>query len=215
VPDLTAPLVSLVTNGVGSYGVLAVFLLMILESACIPVPSEALMLYGGFLAARGEASIIAIIAAGVAGNLIGSGIAYYAGRRLGREWLLNPRLRWLHITPKRLDMADRWFDRHGTKAVLIARCLPIIRTFISLPAGMAKMPAVRFSLLTVIGCVPWVTALGLAGQALGANWEDLQHYLHYVDYVIVLAVVGGAAWLIVRHRARRRARGAAIVPSEH
>jgi membrane protein DedA with SNARE-associated domain len=204
VPDLTAPLVSLVTEGVGAYGVLAVFLLMILESACIPVPSEALMLYGGFLAARGEAGIVAIIVAGVAGNIIGSWIAYYVGRRLGRDWLLHPRLRWLHITPRRLDLADGWFQRHGDKAVLIARCLPIIRTFISLPAGMAKMPALRFTLLTAIGCIPWVTALALGGRAVGSQWEDLQHYLHYFDYAVVLAILAGAGWLLWRRRSRKR-----------
>jgi membrane protein DedA with SNARE-associated domain len=202
VPDITAPLVNFATDQVGSYGALAVFLLMILESACIPVPSEAIMIYGGFLVSQGDASLGWIIAAGVAGNVVGSWIAYGVGRYKGREWAL--RWHWLHITPKRLDEADRWFARWGDWAVLFSRCLPIIRTFISLPAGIARMPFVRFTLLTLIGCIPWVVMLTLAGRAVGDNWEDLQHNLHYFDYALVLAIIGGVVWLVVRHRRRRR-----------
>jgi len=210
-PDLTAPLVNFATDQVGSYGALAVFLLMILESACIPVPSEAIMIYGGFLVSQGDASLIWMVTAGVAGNVIGSWIAYWVGREKGREWAL--RWHWLHITPKRLDAADRWFDRYGDWAVLISRCLPIIRTFISLPAGIARMPFWRFTLLTLIGCIPWVLMLTLAGRAVGDNWEDLQHNLHYVDYALALAIVGGVAYLVVRHRRRRRRLGMAISPA--
>ncbi|MGD9694816.1 MAG: DedA family protein [Thermoleophilia bacterium] len=199
-PDITGPIVNFATEQVGSYGLLAVFLLMILESACIPVPSEAIMLYGGFLVSRGDESLLWMVVAGVAGNVIGSWIAYAVGRYRGREWAL--RWHWLHITPKRLDAADRWFVRYGDVAVLISRCLPIIRTFISLPAGIARMPFGRFTLLTLVGCVPWVLLLALAGRAVGDNWEDLQHQLHYFDYVLVLAILGGIVWLVVRRRRR-------------
>lgn len=205
-PDITAPLVNFATDQVGAYGVLAVLLLMILESACIPVPSEAIMLYGGFLVARGDESLLLMVAAGVAGNVVGSWIAYWVGREKGREWAL--RWHWLHITPKRLDAADRWFARHGDRAVLISRCLPIIRTFISLPAGIARMSFRRFTLLTLVGCVPWVLVLALAGRAVGENWEELQHNLHYVDYALVLAILIGIVWLVVRSRRRRVARAA-------
>jgi membrane protein DedA with SNARE-associated domain len=201
-PDITAPLVNFATDQIGSYGTLAVFLLMILESACIPVPSEAIMLYGGFLVSQGKAGLGWMILAGVAGNLVGSTIAYWVGRAKGREWLL--RWHWLHITPKRLDAADRWFGRWGDWAVLLARCLPIVRTFISLPAGIARMPYGRFILLTFIGCLPWVTGLTLIGRAVGDNWEDIQHQLHYVDYVVLAAIVAGVVWLIVRRRRGRQ-----------
>ena len=201
-PDLTAPIVNFATEQVGSYGALAVFLLMILESACIPVPSEAIMLYGGFLVGRGEASMFWIVTAGVAGNVIGSWIAYWVGYAKGREWLL--RWHWLHVTPKHLDWADRWFDRYGDWAVLLSRCLPIIRTFISLPAGITRMPFWRFTVLTLIGCIPWVVMLAYAGRAVGDNWETLQKQLHYVDYALALAIVAGIAYAVIRHRRRRR-----------
>jgi len=104
-----------------------------------------------------------------------------------------------------LDAADRWFARYGDWAVLLSRCLPIVRTFISLPAGIARMPFWRFTLFTLIGCIPWVTALALAGRAVGDNWEDLQQQLHYLDYALVVAIVGGVVWLVVRRWRRRRA----------
>ncbi|MDX6647528.1 MAG: hypothetical protein QOK40_3255 [Miltoncostaeaceae bacterium] len=203
-PDFTGPLVDFATSQVGSYGAIAVLLLMVLESACIPVPSEAIMLYGGFLVARGQTSLIAIIVAGVAGNLIGSWLAYGAGRWKGREWVL--RVRWLHVTPERLALADRWFERRGSWAVLASRCLPIVRTFISLPAGIARMPFGRFSVLTLVGCIPWVTGLAVAGQALGSRWETLQRGLHYVDYAIVVAILAGAVWWLWRRRTAARQR---------
>jgi membrane protein DedA with SNARE-associated domain len=202
-PDLTGPLVDFLTSQVGSYGAAAVFLLMVAESALIPVPSEAIMLYGGFLVARGQESLAVIVIAGVAGNLIGSWIAYWIGRARGRDWAL--RWKFLHITEARLDRADRWFDRWGSWAVLLSRCIPIVRTFISLPAGIARMPFGRFTVLTVIGCIPWVTALALAGKAAGSNWSRLQHDLRYVDYLLVVAVVAGVIWLIRRQRVRRTA----------
>ena len=175
---------------------------MILESALIPVPSEAIMLYGGFLVSQGDENLWLMVGAGVLGNVIGSWIAYGVGRYKGREWAL--RWHWLHITPKRLDSADRWFARYGDWAVLLSRCLPIIRTFISLPAGIARMPFWRFTVLTLIGCIPWVLMLTLAGRAVGDNWEDLQKQLHYLDYALILIILGTIAWLVIRHRRRRR-----------
>lgn len=200
-PDITRPLVDFATTQVGSYGLVAVFVLMVLESACIPVPSEAIMIYGGFLVARGQEELVPIIAAGVLGNIVGSCIAYWVGYAKGREWAL--RFHWLHITEKRLDVVDRWFARWGSWAVLFSRCVPLVRTFISLPAGVARMPFGRFVLLTFIGCVPWVTGLTLLGRAAGDDWERLQRQLHYVDYALILAAVAALVWWLFRRRARR------------
>jgi len=181
---------------VAAHGLEAVFLLMVLESACIPVPSEATMLFAGFNVSTGEMSLFGAVFAGVAGNVVGSWIAYavgYYGRLelVERHHLLNS---------KHVEWADHWFQRHGDATVLVARMLPIIRTFISLPAGVARMPFWRFTVLTVIGCIPWVLALTLIGQAVGANWEDWRDNLHYLDYVVLAAIVIGVIYLIVRWR---------------
>lgn len=200
-PDITGPIVNFATDTVGAYGVWAVFFLMILESACIPVPSEAIMVFGGFLAGQGKVAFWAVVVAGVAGNVIGSWIAWWVGREKGRDWAL--RWHWLHITPERLDAADRWFDRYGGWAVLVSRCLPIIRTFISLPAGVARMPFWKFTVLTLIGCIPWCLLLAYAGLAVGDNWGTLQKQLHWFDYAVALAIIAGIAWMFVRYRRRQ------------
>ncbi len=202
-PDITAPIINWVTEVIGSYGLWAVFVLMTAESALIPVPSEAIMLFGGFLAGQGKSTLLAVIIAGVAGNVVGSWIAYWLGYAKGRDWAL--RWHWLHITPERLDKADRWFDKYGSWAVLIARVLPIIRTFISFPAGVARMPFWRFTVLTIIGCIPWVTALAWMGMLVGDNWESVQKKLHYFDYAVLVLIVVGIVWLVVRSRRRRAA----------
>jgi len=195
-PDLTAPIVNFSVHAIGSYGLWAIFILMFLESACIPIPSEAIMLYGGFLVSAGQQSFWPVVIVGVLGNLCGSLFAYWVGRVKGREWVLE--IHWLHVTPKRLTSAERWFDRWGDWTVLICRCLPVLRTFISLPAGIARMPVWRFITFTVIGCVPWVIGLTLIGEAVGSNWKSFERHLHVVDYVIVVAIVVGLGWLLIR-----------------
>jgi membrane protein DedA with SNARE-associated domain len=116
----------------------------------------------------------------------------------------------LHIKPSHLAMADRWFERHGDATVFFTRMLPIVRTFISLPAGVARMPFWRFTVLTFLGCLPWVFALAFIGQQVGANWEDWKDSLHYVDYAVAAAIVVGVALLILRNRRdRKRPREAA------
>jgi len=199
------PIVDVATEFIGSAGVLAVFLLMTLESACIPVPSEAIMLFAGFSVAKGELTLFGIVAAGVLGNLAGSWIAYALGY-YGRLDLLEKN-RLIQISPKHLKWADEWFRRYGSWTVFFARMLPIIRTFISLPAGVARMPFWRFTLFTVAGSIPWVLALALVGEAVGENWEDWRHKLGYLDFVVLAAIVAGVVYLIVRRRRRSRGTG--------
>ena len=191
-------IVNVATDFIDSVGVIGVFILMLLESACIPVPSEATMLFAGFNVSTGDMSLFGAVFAGVAGNLVGSWIAYAVGYYGRLELLEKNRL--IHINPRHLEWADRWFERHGDATVLVTRMLPIIRTFISLPAGVARMPFWRFTVLTVIGCIPWVLALTLIGQAVGANWEEWRDYLHYLDYVVLAAIVIGVIYLLLRRR---------------
>lgn len=192
------PLVNLATEFIGSAGVVAVFLLMILESACIPIPSEAIMLFAGFSVSRGELTLFGVVAAGVLGNLVGSWIAYAVGY-YGRLDLLEKN-RLIHVSPKHLRWADGWFERHGAPTVFFARMLPIVRTFISLPAGVAKMPFWRFSLYTFAGSIPWVLALALIGEKVGDNWEEWRHKLGYLDYLVLAAIVVAIVYLLVKRR---------------
>ena len=194
------PIVDVATEFIGSAGVVAVFLLMTLESACIPVPSEAIMLFAGFSVSKGELTLFGIVVAGVLGNLVGSWIAYAVGY-YGRLDLLEKN-RLIHVNPKHLKWADDWFAKYGAPTVFFSRMLPIVRTFISLPAGVAEMPFWRFTAYTLAGCIPWVLALALIGEAVGDNWEDWRHKLAYLDYVVAVAIVAGIVYLIIRRRRR-------------
>jgi membrane protein DedA with SNARE-associated domain len=209
--SLTDPIVQFAVDTVDALGLPGVFVLMLLESACIPVPSEATMLFAGFNVANGEYSLFAATAAGVLGNLVGSWIAYWVGRA-GRVDVLEKHGRKLHIKKSHLEWADRWFERHGDATVFFTRMLPIFRTFISLPAGVARMPFWRFSALTLAGCVPWVLMLTFIGKQAGDNWEDWKDSLHYVDYAVAAAIVLGVAYLLIRARRRRKAGGGDPAP---
>jgi membrane protein DedA with SNARE-associated domain len=206
--SVTDSLVTFATDFIKSGGLPAIFVLMTLESACIPIPSEATMLFAGFAVADAAATgghhltLPGIVAAGVLGNLLGSWIAYAVGY-FGRLELLEKHGRALHIRPAQLAKADRWFQRYGAPSVFFSRLLPVIRTFISLPAGVARMPFLRFSALTVLGSIPWVLALALIGKAVRGQWTDWKNNLAYVDYLVVAAVLCALAYLIVEWRRRR------------
>jgi membrane protein DedA with SNARE-associated domain len=208
IASITDPIVNVAVDVVDAMGLPGVFLLMVAESACIPVPSEATMLFAGFNVSSGDFSLGAAVAAGTLGNLLGSWIAYWVGYA-GRVDILEKHGRKLHIKPSHLAWADRWFERHGDATVFFTRMLPIIRTFISLPAGVARMPFWRFSLLTLAGCLPWVLLLTFIGKQAGDNWDNWKDKLHYVDYLVILSIVAGVAYLVLRARRRRGAGPAA------
>jgi membrane protein DedA with SNARE-associated domain len=197
--SITDPIVEVAVDMVDAMGIPGVFVLMLLESACIPVPSEATMLFAGFNVSNGEYSLLAITAAGVIGNLVGSWIAYWVGYA-GRVDILEKHGRKLHVKKSHLEWADRWFARHGDATVFFTRMLPIIRTFISLPAGVARMPFWRFTVFTLAGCVPWVLMLAIIGRAAGDRWEDWRDHLHYVDYAVLAAIVIAIVYLVIRRR---------------
>jgi membrane protein DedA with SNARE-associated domain len=206
--SLTQPIVDFVTNVIGDLGTAGIFILMLLDSACIPTSSEAIMLFAGFKVADGRFTMLEIVVAGVAGNLVGSWVAYGVGY-FGRVELLERHGKWLHITPKHIAWADRWFERYGGSTVFFSRMIPVIRTFISLPAGVARMPFWRFSVLSFAGIVPWVIGFAYLGKAVGDNWDNVQEKLHYIDYAIVLAIAAGVVYLVVHRRRSGRATKAA------
>ena len=196
---------------IGAYGYFAIFILMVAESACIPVPSELTMPLGGALAAGAvpgvHLSLALVIAVGVAGNVAGSYIAWTVGRYSGQTaW--RRLTRFVAGSDDGMARAQRWFDRNGPRSVFIGRLLPVIRTFISLPAGFARMSPVRFGLYTVAGCLPWIAGLGWAGWAAGANWHRVTGLVQEAGYVVgALAVVAVAIMVgvVVRRRHRRAA----------
>jgi membrane protein DedA with SNARE-associated domain len=196
-------------------GLPAVFVLMAIGSACIPLPSEVVMLFAGFAVADPGGSgagahhthltLLGVVLAGLLGTLVGSWVAYAVGRG-GRLELLERHGHLVHMGPTQIDRADRWFQRYGQPVVLFGRMVPLLRAFVSLPAGVARMPLVRFTVLTVIGSIPWVLALALAGHALGSDWTSVRKGFEYVDYVVVALAVVAVAYVI--RRSRRRGTGA-------
>jgi membrane protein DedA with SNARE-associated domain len=202
-------LIDAITRVIGHHGFPAVLGLMTLESACIPVPSEVIQLFAGYLVSLHRMSLFAAVSAGVLGNLIGSWIAWSVGYWGGRPFIERYG-RYIHVTPERLALSERWFERHGEVTVLVGRCVPLIRTFISLPAGIARMPFWRFTLFTIIGCIPWVLGLTLLGVQVGPSWERWRHRLEYLDYIVAGAIIMAIVYLYVR--ARRRRAFAAEIP---
>lgn len=192
----------LIVESVGQWGYVGIFVLMALESACIPIPSEVTMPVGGLLAAEGKLSFFLVGMIGAIANLVGSWLAYGVGRFGGRSFLLRYG-RYVLIKAHDVERADEWFERYGSSAVFFSRLLPVVRTFISLPAGVAKMPLIRFSVLTFIGCLPWSFALAWAGWLLGDNWEQILPYMEPVSYALaaIVAVVV-IVWAVKRLRAK-------------
>jgi membrane protein DedA with SNARE-associated domain len=201
-----ALLTDFVTDEIARYGLLAVFVLMVLESACIPIPSEVTMLFGGalttasFLAPEQQLDFWLVVLAGTVGNVVGSWLAYWAGYAGGRP-LVDRWGRYLLIRPHEVDRAHEWFERRGQSAVFVGRLLPVIRTFISLPAGVVRMGFWRFTFYTVLGCLPWCLALTWIGAVLGARWESAERLMRPFAWAIAVALAAGITWWIW-HRIR-------------
>ena len=196
------PLIDWVTATIGDYGLFAVFGLMLLESMGILIPSEAISPFAGYLVSQEKMSMFGAVAAGVLGNLVGSWVAYFIGLWGGRElWLRYGR--YVGVRGHHLGVAEKWFDKYGELAVFVSRCLPVVRTFISFPAGTARMNFAKFTFYTFVGCVPWVFALTYFGYLLGENWEKVGSFLHNLDYAVALAFVVGAIYLFLRWRSSR------------
>jgi len=202
VASLTDPIVNFAVDVIDALGLPGIFVLMVAESACIPIPSETTFLFAGFNVSRDEYSLLAVVAVGTFANVVGSWIAYAIGY-YGRVDLLEKHGRKLHIKPSHLHWADDWFVRYGAATVFFSRMLPIVRTFISLPAGVARMPFWTFTVLTTLGCIPWIFMLTFIGMQVGDRWEQWKDSLHYVDYAVAALIVLGALYLFVKWRRGR------------
>ena len=183
-----------------------IVLLMGIESACIPLPSEIIMPFSGYLVYTGRFKLAWVALAGAVGCNVGSLVAYYVGALGGRP-LAEKYGRYVLVTRHDLELADRWFARYGDWAVFFARLLPVVRTFIALPAGVARMNFLRFNVYTFLGSLPWCLALAYAGLKLGERWTILRQYFHRFDTVILILIVIGGAWF-VRNRWKNRLRAA-------
>jgi membrane protein DedA with SNARE-associated domain len=195
---LLAALGSFIVGVLSSLGYLGVVLLMTIESACIPLPSELIMPFAGYLVFKGTLTLWGVTLAGAVGCVVGSLIAYYVGLWGGRPLVLKYG-RYLLISRHDVDLADRWFVRHGDITILVGRLLPVVRTFIAFPAGVARMPLLKFVAYTFVGSFLWCWALARLGLTLGEHWDSLGVYFHRFDEVIGLLIVIAAAWWIWRH----------------
>ncbi len=179
-----------------------IVLLMAAESACIPIPSEVIMPLSGYLAWKGTFSLVGVVLAGALGSMVGSLVAYWVGLRLGRPFIVRYG-RYILLRESDLETAERWFARWGGKATFIARLVPIVRTFISLPAGIARMDLRRFTVYSFVGSVPWCAFLAYVGYALEDRWRVVfDRYGHWVDIAVVVGVAALVAYVALRHRRR-------------
>jgi membrane protein DedA with SNARE-associated domain len=208
--SISETLVNETSHFVRDAGLPGIFALMAISSACIPIPSEVVMLFAGFAvadpgqsASHHHLTLLGVMLAGLLGTMLGSWVAYAIGRG-GLLELLERHGAKLHMGPKQIERGDQWFQRHGELAVLVGRVIPVVRAFVSLPAGVAKMPLGRFTLFSLLGTIPWVVGLTLAGHALGHDWTSVRKGFEYGDYAIVALVVAGVAYALVRRRRARR-----------
>ena len=218
VASILSEITDLLTTVVGDYGLYAVFLLMLVD-AVLPAASEAVMVYGGAVAAgafagqdvvlfgqeleAGLPAYLGIAIAGTVGYTLGSLGGWWLGAHGGRPFL-ERHGRWLHLNEAKLARAERWFERWEDWAVFLGRVTPVVRSFVSIPAGVFRTPLARYTVLTLIGSAIWCFALAGVGWALGHRWEDFHHAFRYVDYAIIAAVAAGIvflAWKLVRRRA--------------
>jgi membrane protein DedA with SNARE-associated domain len=191
-------LAHIVVGTIDLFGYFGIFFLMVLESCGIPMPSEVIMPFSGFLVVDGKMLLWVIVLAGTFGNLAGSWLAYWIGYKGGRP-LIEKYGKYILISKHDLDLADRWFSKYGEWAVFFGRLLPVVRTYISFPAGIAKMNFKTFSIYTFMGALPWTALFAWLGVKMGANWELIREKLHNFDLTILILVILAVTLYIWRH----------------
>ena len=186
--EIVNNLANFIIQIISNSGYFGIFALMVAESALIPIPSEIIMPFSGYLVFTGKFNVIGVIIAGGVGNLVGSLIAYFIGIKLGREIILKYG-KYLLLKKSHLDWAESFFEKHGNKTIFATRLLPGIRTYISLPAGIAKMDLKKFSLYTIVGCTIWSAMLTYVGVALGEEWTKIRQYSEYIDVAVIIGII--------------------------
>ena len=199
--------INLIISGIAFLGYGGIILLMASESACIPIPSEVIMPLSGYLAWKGSLNLVGVILAGSLGSMLGSLGAYYVGSRLGRPFIAKYG-RYLLMREEDLARAERWFARYGGAATFLSRMVPLVRTFISLPAGIGRMEIKRFTVYSFVGSIPWCAFLAYLGYTLGDSWRIIfDRYGHYVDYAVLAGIVVVLGWFVYSSRKNRHAGG--------
>jgi membrane protein DedA with SNARE-associated domain len=197
--EILGPIVGAITSFIASAGYIGIFGLMLLESALIPIPSEIIMPFSGFLVARGDLSIVGVILAGSLGNLAGSILTYYLGLKVGRAFVIKYG-RYFLFKKHHLELTEQWFGRYGDRMSFVGRLLPGIRTYVSLPAGLGRTNFLKFVLYTLVGSLIWNSILTYAGMQLGSNWKNIDHYSIYLDIVAVLVVAAFVIWFVAKSK---------------
>lgn len=195
ITDILVFVSTVITGLIVDFGYLGIFITMALESAALPVPSEIIMPFAGFVAFQGKLDFLLVVLAGTLGNLVGSIILYYVGLKGGRPLLVRYG-RYILVSEREIKIADEWFRKFGSKVIFIGRMLPIVRTFISLPAGTTRMDFKKFCFYTLIGSVPWNLALAYTGFVLGENWAEVESLLRQFDMAIIAVAAIALAYIV-------------------
>lgn len=199
--EIVNSIINFITSTISGSGYVGIFFLMVAESALIPIPSEVIMPFSGFLVSTGEFNAIYVVIAGSLGNLAGSLIAYYIGSRLGREIIIRYG-KYVLLRNSHLELTETYFKKYGDGSTFIGRMLPAVRTYISLPAGLAKMNLKKFVVYTLTGSIIWNSALTYIGIILGHKWKSILQYSDYLDAAVIIGVIIIIA-LFVRSRRKR------------
>jgi membrane protein DedA with SNARE-associated domain len=201
--EILRPLAEFITSVISSLGYGGIFILMILESALIPIPSEIIMPFSGFLVSSGKLGSVGVILAGSLGNLVGSVITYYLGIRLGRAFLIKYG-KYILFRVHHLVWTEQLFQKYGDKISFVGRLLPGVRTYISLPAGIGKSNFIRFVVYTLVGSIIWNSLLTYGGIQLGRSWQHIDKYSGYLDIIAVVATAVFIVWIVYNNTRNRR-----------
>lgn len=201
--EILRPLAEFITSVISSLGYGGIFFLMILESALIPIPSEIIMPFSGFLVSSGKLGSVGVILAGSLGNLVGSVITYYLGIRLGRAFLIKYG-KYILFREHHLVWTEQLFQKYGDKISFVGRLLPVVRTYISLPAGIGKSNFIKFVVYTLVGSIIWNSLLTYGGIQLGRSWQHIDKYSGYLDIIAVVATAVFIVWIVYNNTKNRR-----------